>query len=285
MLEKIKSFVLDTADVYFGKRVTRGAAALAYYLTMTIFPLLICLYSMLGSQYRQAMQILGVVQNFIAEDTFTTLEDFLAYVASSNSTAMLIAALLVLITSASAAFRSFEMTVGDIQGQMRFRGVGGFIISLLFSVVFLAAVYLSILIMLTGSWFLSFVDKWLPFVNISKSWTWVRFLILFGVVFLMIYFFYYVTGPKNRPYQVTKGALTATAAMVVVSIVFSVFISASAKYPLVYGSIASIILLMLWLYLASYVLIMGEVINIVLRDRKEKAFLNNAFPENNSADD
>lgn len=285
MLEKIKSFVLDTADVYFGKRVTRGAAALAYYLTMTIFPLLICLYSMLGSQYRQAMQILGVVQNFIAEDTFTTLEDFLAYVASSNSTAMLIAALLVLITSASAAFRSFEMTVGDIQGQMRFRGVGGFIISLLFSVVFLAAVYLSILIMLTGSWFLSFVDKWLPFVNISKSWTWVRFLILFGVVFLMIYFFYYVTVPKNRPYQVTKGALTATVAMVVVSIVFSVFISASAKYPLVYGSIASIILLMLWLYLASYVLIMGEVINIVLRDRKEKAFLNNAFPENNSADD
>ncbi len=285
MLEKIKSFVLDTADVYFGKRVTRGAAALAYYLTMTIFPLLICLYSMLGSQYRQAMQILGVVQNFIAEDTFTTLEDFLAYVASSNSTAMLIAALLVLITSASAAFRSFEMTVGDIQGQMRFRGVGGFIISLLFSVVFLAAVYLSILIMLTGSWFLSFVDKWLPFVNISKSWTWVRFLILFGVVFLMIYFFYYVTVPKNRPYQVTKGALTATGAMVVVSIVFSVFISASAKYPLVYGSIASIILLMLWLYLASYVLIMGEVINIVLRDRKEKAFLNNAFPENNSADD
>ena len=285
MLEKIKSFVLDTADIYFGKRVTRGAAALAYYLTMTIFPLLICLYSMLGSQYRQAMQILGVVQNFIAEDTFTTLEDFLAYVASSNSTAMLIAALLVLITSASAAFRSFEMTVGDIQGQMRFRGVGGFIISLLFSVVFLAAVYLSILIMLTGSWFLSFVDKWLPFVNISKSWTWVRFLILFGVVFLMIYFFYYVTVPKNRPYQVTKGALTATGAMVVVSIVFSVFISASAKYPLVYGSIASIILLMLWLYLASYVLIMGEVINIVLRDRKEKAFLNNAFPENNSADD
>ena len=285
MLEKIKSFVLDTADVYFGKRVTRGAAALAYYLTMTIFPLLICLYSMLGSQYRQAMQILGVVQNFIAEDTFTTLEDFLAYVASSNSTAMLIAALLVLITSASAAFRSFEMTVGDIQGQMRFRGVGGFIISLLFSVVFLAAVYLSILIMLTGSWFLSFVDKWLPFVNISKSWTWVRFLILFGVVFLMIYFFYYVTVPKNRPYQVTKGALTATGAMVVVSIVFSVFISASAKYPLVYGSIASIILLMLWLYLASYVLIMGEVINIVLRYRKEKAFLNNAFPENNSADD
>ena len=280
MLEKIKSFVLDTADVYFGKRVTRGAAALAYYLTMTIFPLLICLYSMLGSQYRQAMQILGVVQNFIAEDTFTTLEDFLAYVASSNSTAMLIAALLVLITSASAAFRSFEMTVGDIQGQMRFRGVGGFIISLLFSVVFLAAVYLSILIMLTGSWFLSFVDKWLPFVNISKSWTWVRFLILFGVVFLMIYFFYYVTVPKNRPYQVTKGALTATVAMVVVSIVFSVFISASAKYPLVYGSIASIILLMLWLYLASYVLIMGEVINILLIDRKEKAFLNNAFPEN-----
>jgi cell division protein FtsZ len=36
-VKKFKSFVLDIVDIYC-KRVTRGAAALAYYLTMTIFP-------------------------------------------------------------------------------------------------------------------------------------------------------------------------------------------------------------------------------------------------------
>ena len=42
-MEKFKSFVSDIVNAYVDKRVTRGAAALAYYLTMTVFPMLICL--------------------------------------------------------------------------------------------------------------------------------------------------------------------------------------------------------------------------------------------------
>lgn len=281
-MKKAKSFVLDVADIYFNKRVPRGAAALSYYLTMTIFPLLICLYTMLGTRYLQAMEVLSVIKSLIAEETFTAMEDFLTYVASNNSTAMLIAALTVLVTSASAGFRSFEITIGDIQGEIHFRGFWGFVISLVFSMVFLAAVYIAILIMMTGSWFLELVNKWLPFINISRSWTWVRFIVLSGSIFLLIYFLYYVTVPKNGRYGVMTGSLAATAALVAVSVIFSAFISASAKYPLIYGSLASIILLMFWLYLCSLVLIMGDVINIVVRDRGRRSRLEEARTDDDS---
>ena len=56
--------------------------------------------------------------------------------------------------------------------------------------------------------------------------------------------------------------------MVAVSIGFSVFISASQRYPLIYGSIASLILLMFWLYVSSLVVYCGAALNIVLRDMK-----------------
>jgi membrane protein len=266
-LNKIKSFLLDAAEIYTGKRVTRGAAALAYYLTMTIFPVLICLYYMLGTKYDEAMDALNIVQNLLSSGTYQTIEDFLSYVSDNNSRAMFIAAVVVLIGSASASFRSFQTTVGDMQGQIRFRGFWGYMFSFAFSVGFLAVMYGAILVMMTGSWFLELVVKWLPFVGVDMSWTWMRFIILFGVILLQICLLYRVTVPRTNGYRTFIGALIATAALVLVCMIFSAFISASANYPLVYGSLASVILLMFWLYLCSLMIIFGMVVNIVIRDR------------------
>ncbi len=49
-----------------------------------------------------------------------------------------------------------------------------------------------------------------------------------------------------------------------VSIIFSKLISMSTKYSIVYGSLASFIILMLWVYICSIILIMGNVFNIAL---------------------
>ena len=264
--DRLKSVLMDIADTYVKRQVPRGAAALAYYLTMTIFPVLICLYTMLGTRYNEAMQALNILQDIMATETYQAIEDFLSYVAANNNRAMLVAALIVLVTSASASFRSFESTVGELQGEVRFRGFFGYLFSFVLSIAFLAVMYIAVLIMMTGSWFVDLVQGWLPTMSIDASWTWFRFIVLFGVVFLQIWFLYRVTVPRRNVYRILPGALIATAALVGVCIVFSAFIAVSARYPLVYGSLASVILLMFWLYLCSLMIIMGEVVNIVLRD-------------------
>ena len=71
-------------------------------------------------------------------------------------------------------------------------------------------------------------------------------------------------------YDTFPGAILATLAMVAVSYVFSAFIGASVKYPMVYGSLASLILLMMWLYFCSLVIYCGAAFNIVLRDMKRE---------------
>ena len=60
MVNKSISFVKEFARLYTGKHITRSSAALSYYLTMTIFPLIICLYTMLGNRYRKAMTVLSL---------------------------------------------------------------------------------------------------------------------------------------------------------------------------------------------------------------------------------
>jgi membrane protein len=60
------------------------------------------------------------------------------------------------------------------------------------------------------------------------------------------------------------GALVASILIVAVSSVFSNLISASVNYPIIYGSLASLIILMVWVYICSIILIMGNVFNFVL---------------------
>ena len=49
---------------------------------------------------------------------------------------------------------------------------------------------------------------------------------------------------------------------------FSEMVSFSVRYSLVYGSLASVIILMLWLYFFGNILIMGNTVNYLLEKCK-----------------
>ena len=267
---KFMRFLRCFSRMYAVKRLPRASAALSYYLTMTFFPLIICLYTLLGNSYDKAMSVLSFTDHLMASETVEFLEDFLYYVAENNSMAMMMAGIAVLLTSASAAVRSLQGTIGEMQGGQRFQGALGYLFSVVFSLLFLAALYFAILVMLTGRSVIERLNQMLPFIDISQSWRYVRFMILAGIEYFITLGVYEVSKRSWDSYKTWPGAILATVALVGVSIVFSVFIDASTKYPLVYGSLASVILLMLWLYFCCMVIFCGAAVNIVIRDLKAR---------------
>ena len=254
------------AEIYTAKKIPRASAALSYYLTMTFFPLLICLYTMLGSSYDRVMLMLDFVRGFISAETAGYLEEFLRYVAENNNKAMMFGSLAILVTSSSAAMRTFQATIGEIQGRQRFQGLLGFAFSIVFSLVFLAAIYFSVLVMLTGGELIDLLNSYLPLIDISDSWNYLRFLLLGGIGFVTVWGVYGVSVSRDDVYPTWPGALAATVMLVAVSMAFSQFIGASTKYPLVYGSLAAVILLMLWLYTCCMVILCGAAFNVARRD-------------------
>lgn len=259
-------FITEIVDIYTNKRIPRAAAALSYYLTMTVFPLIICLYTLLGNSYAKAILVLDFLEQFLAAETTRYIRNFLNYVAMSHNSAMLIAGLTVLVTSASAAVRTLQTTIGEMQGGKRFQGLMDFVFSVIFSLAFLAAMYFAILVMFTGQDFLELINGYLPFIDISSSWHWIRFLLLGGITFVIFWGIYEVSKRRSDKYRTFPGAVFATVGMVAMSLIFSAFIAASARYPLVYGSLASLILLMFWLFLCCQVIYLGAALNIALRD-------------------
>jgi membrane protein len=74
---------------------------------------------------------------------------------------------------------------------------------------------------------------------------------------------------ETKRTQRLPGALVASVVLVAVSAIYSRMISASIKYALIYGSLASFIIIMIWLYTCGIILIMGNVFNISLHNSRK----------------
>ena len=153
---------------------------------------------------------------------------------------------------------------GEIHGDKRFGIVRNTVVSIIFSVTFLLVLYLCVLLMLTGKRFLLWLDALMPRVSIIWSWTWVRFLVLFAILQMMILVLYRLTTPRRAPHLVLPGALFSAVGIVVMSILLSWLIGNSAKYSLVYGSLASVVILLFWFHVFGLLLILGVVLNHAL---------------------
>lgn len=255
--------------LYKKAKLDISAAALSYYLTMTIFPLLICLYTLLGRSNTVIMQIIAYAERFFLPETVKLIQDFMAYVAANNSSHMMLAGIVLMGSYASAAVRTMQRTVYTMQGGERFRGIVQFLVSVAYSVTFLVAVYCAALILVTGQQFIDMVNQWIPFLDINSAWVYIRFAVLAGIFFCILWGLYETPKRKTDRYSTLPGAAVGTVLLLLVSLLFSSFISRSGRYSLVYGSLSSIILMMLWLYSSCLVMCIGAALNIVIGRRKE----------------
>ncbi len=255
---------------YMHYNLPRAAAALSYYMTMTFFPLIICLYSLLGNNYHRIMETLDFLSQFLSSQTTTMLRNFLGYVVLSRSDGMFVAGITVLLTSASAGVRTMQLTIGEMQGGQRHTGLSAFLFSLVYSIAFVASIYFAILVVFTGRTVIERLNGLLPFIDISSSWDWIRFLLLGGIVFVILWGMFLIVKQRGARFRCYPGALFATVGMVVMSLIFSAFIAVSTRYPLVYGSLASVILLMFWLFLSCQIIMLGAAVNLALRDVLEE---------------
>ena len=264
----VRRLVGDVLGIYMNKRIPRAAAALSYYLTMTIFPMIICLYALFGDSYDVAMRLFDYVEQFLTPNAAELIKSFLTHVAGSSGKAVLVAAVTTLIMSSSAAVRVLQGTICEMQGGNRFRAVPDFLISFALAAALLFAVYFSFVVLLTGYDFLRWIEQTFSVAVADSSWVWTRFVLLGGIALLLLWGLFGFTRARDDRYRVLPGAVFATVGIVVMGSVFSKLIASSARYSLVYGSLASLILLMFWLYLICQAIFVGAALNVALKERK-----------------
>lgn len=269
-------FIGEIVDIYFNKHVSRSAAALAYFLILTFFPILICINAFIGLLHLDVNSVMLAAQPFLPADSLGILGEYLVYITENQSTGLLIAGLGVTLFSASAAFRTLMNMMDELYDRNSYTGIWQVVASMISSILLLLMIYLSMVVLLTGEWLFQLLAQFLhmDYALMPWDWQWIRFLILFALVLLFVLVVYRMAAPRGKPRPpVLTGGILAAVALVAASILFSWFIGLSSKYSMVYGSLASVIILLVWLYLCGNILVLGNVFNSVWYRRKKVNYL------------
>jgi membrane protein len=104
-------------------------------------------------------------------------------------------------------------------------------------------------------------------LSAAEGTRWLLIALLFYAIFSVIYRFAPATVRKWNFF--TPGSAFATGLMIIVTILFSYFVNNFSNYNKIYGSIGTIIILMLSVYLYSFILLIGFEINASIRILKE----------------
>ena len=270
------SFGVKAAELYLEIGAPRAAAALSYFLILTLFPLLVCVNYFIGLFHLDLENLLLSLDQFLPDEVLLVMRDYLGYVAGSQSRALLLASLVTILISASAGLRTLLAAMDGLHGVKNTHAVRRVVLSVALSALFLLTIYLSVVVIFTGEWFFWLLEERLPqriaelIPPLSGLWRWMRYLLLFCFVLLLVLIVYRAGTPRGAMGRrvVVLASLLAALAIVAASALFSWFIGMSSRYALVYGSLASLIILLVWLYLCGNILLLGAVIGRVLEDRR-----------------
>ena len=197
-------FVWDIVDLYFSKRVSRSAAELAYFLILSFFPALICINAVIGTLNLDVVSLLEEAAVIIPEAALAVLTEYVRYITTNQSHALLVGGIIMMLFSASAAMRSLMNVMDDIYERRAYSGLWQIVASVVFSVLFLLTIYLSLVVVLTGNWFFHLLEEFihrfprLAHVKLPWEWQWMRFLILFCLVMAVVMLVYAIATAQIR---------------------------------------------------------------------------------------
>lgn len=264
----------DMIRRYYVHDVARDSAALTYYLLFAIFPLLIFVSTLLGVLELDIASITAVLAPILPSDVVDIIRTYLEYVAANQSRQLLWFSLVFSIwfpmRSTGCLMHSLRKAFGRsapeniLLGQLR---------TLLFTIWMIFVIGLTLALVVVGRRALYFLSGFLPLSETFISvWGYLRFIILGLVMAISLGILYQLALGQRRPLrEVLPGVGGSLAAWLLLSMAFSYYVENMARYAQLYGSIATIVVVLLWLYMSGQVLILGAELSASLIHRKKHA--------------
>ena len=266
MRKKIKKIIAYSIwqfqDPYF-----QGAAPqLAFFLFISIFPLVLLLSKLLGFFSISLLDIQNWINIDISGEGTRALENFMAYDPSSGSNILLI---ILAIWGGSrihfslSRITNYTYTDGKFTGQGwlidRARSIAALIIILLTLVAILVTLIYVPNIMDT----LILNDVLLE--QAQNFWISFRWLIVLALYFFTISYIYFALPKKRVKYkEIIPGTILSSVTFLLATVVYNSYVSHNMGNNLIYGSLSSIFALAIWLWILSWIIIIGICFNRII---------------------
>ena len=253
-------------------QVAASASSTAFWFFLSLVPIVVLFVSILPYTSLTEEQVLSAVTP-VFPDSFNALIRVILSDVFTSSLGVLSVSIIATIWSAGRGFASLIRGLELVYEQKhrsgflprRARGV-------IFTVCMVLAMVLSIVLGGFGRQIVRLAEKYLPGARPIFSFLMhLRFLVV--IVLLSLFFcaiYRWATNARPRFGEIFPGALLSAGGWSLFTWLFSALVSATGSYG-TYGSLATVVAVMLWLYYCQYILLMGACFNRALpriNDRK-----------------
>jgi membrane protein len=275
------SVIKRTLLAFYDDQMTHHAAALTYYVLMSLFPAALLGLSLLGL-LGQFPETYNAIMDYLEDVAPASLIDPLdrslrkAFLSKGTATTTFVIGVVLTLygtTGALEAARRALNVVFELNGSGR-----SFLrrkaIDILSTFVLLLLALASLVLVFVGG---RFAEDLLGFLGMGETvtevWNFARWPGAFLAATLAFAYIYYVTPDvKQRAFRwLTPGAVVGVALWLLASWAFSSYVSNVADVGAVYGTFAGAILLVAWLWLTNVALLFGAELNAEIEREKQLA--------------
>ncbi|WP_374949184.1 YihY/virulence factor BrkB family protein [Mucilaginibacter sp.] len=263
---------LYTVVIFFIEEIqktslTNRAAALAYNFMLAVFPAVIFLFTLIAYIPINHFQdsLLSLLALIMPTEAYLAFETTIKGIVKIQNGKLLsfgfITALYFATNGVSNLMQAFNKSslILETRSWLKRR-----LIALSLTVVISFTLLIAIIIMIAGQSVIGFIKSkldseshfWLYLISLSQ---WLVILIIFFITIAILYRY----GPSNkRKWKlINPGSVLATFLAICTSIGFTYYTNNFASYNKVYGSIGTLIVVMIYLYLNSLILLIGFELN------------------------
>lgn len=266
-----KRFAKDLYAEITKDNVFNGAAALAYYWMLAIFPATIFLLTLLPYLPIPNLDtaLMDLLHQAMPAQTADLVENTVDSVISEKHGGLFSFGIIFTIWTAStgvyAIMQQLNITYNVEEGRpiLKARGIA-LLLTFIVLILIISAFALVVFGGMIQTWLASVFGKsdLLLFFFALLRWVIIVCFLLLGFAVL----FYFGPNVEQRFKFITPGSLLGVIVLALASLAFRYYVSNFGNYNATYGSIGAVIVLMLWLYITGLVFLVGSEVNVVLED-------------------
>lgn len=251
--------------------IDSNSAHVSFFIIISFIPFLMILLSMLQTININGISIMESIISYFPPTT----QSFMTYLfdEASQSVALLSISAVAALWTASRAMLAIIKglhDVFDIKESKNFIQLR--LLAIVYTLVFELMLVLTSVLLVFGKTLYHLFLSYFP-LNISKAFANLRTIHIFLIlmVFFTLTFKLMSRKAKIRLLDYLAGGAFTAAGWVMFSFFFSLFVENFGNYSAIYGSLATIVIFMLWLYFCMYILFLGGEVSVwlhhnILRD-------------------
>ncbi len=277
-LEKVPIY---DVGVFYKNGLSNGAigvraSAISFNFFIALFPSIIFIFTLIPFIPIPNFQVelIALLKELLPSNTFEVVENTIVDISTNRRVSLLsfgfIAALIFSTNGISAMIAAFNASANAFENRswISMRAIAVVMVLVMFVLTSVATSFI-----VFGRAIITFLVENNIIHNVSSQilFTSGRWLVILIVALLSISFLYYYAPAKQSRYHFfSPGAIMATLLIILTSLVFSYYINHFGRYNKLYGSIGTLIALLIWLNINSFVLLIGFELNISIRNARIK---------------